>query len=80
MNFFCDVFNKSFIFIDLLKTRRASEKTDRVFCRCPVIEKKEKPSPILIDFKLAYFGGKTGDALFVTLGNLVNFLDRRIDV
>ena len=45
------------------------------------IEKKEKsPLFILIDFKLAYFGSKTGDAFFVTLGNLVNFLDRRIDV
>ena len=44
--------------------------------------KKRKVPPlfILIDFKLAYFGSKTGDAFFVTLGNLVNFLDRRIDV
>nr|DAP59679.1 MAG TPA: hypothetical protein [Caudoviricetes sp.] len=45
LEFFCDVFNKSFIFIDLLKARRVSEKTDRVFLQMPCYRKKRKVFP-----------------------------------
>ena len=45
LNFFCDVFNKSFIFIDLLKTQRASEKIDRVFSDA-LLSKKKKSLPL----------------------------------